>query len=1181
MGTRSAKLGDDSLLQNNIINGILESPANFQQLSQIINSRINSFNAQSKKHDKSEEQKASPIEDLAEFQDFHYFNRNTGQLLLITKDSAIEIDLKSEVIFPQESAVGYLAFKDIIAVGGVLNSNLTDSVFLISPSTQEVKKVAQLPKPCKQGQVHGYKNWVYYIGGLCEGENGLTQASLMRYNITQNLWQDLFRYGQDYKFNKIVNMGTCILGNKLLLVGGQRINSHKTLAGNKKIYSIDIERGFKVQIEGKLPQKILRPAMAAGSKQGIITGGISLNSNTLNRKSFRIGIKDDICSIVPIDDIGIDLFELYPSYYCSKYAIFISFPNVAIRMKSLTYWLGYQVTGKTSRLKLEFTKINPDKNESFSSIQSELIGEPPKKKLDEARSKKNSGLQKKKTPVDIEKKDIVEEHKGPISSPKLHLSEKKLVSKSLVKENIPYSLGKNALVEEHKDSISSPKPDCYGKSSASKILDKENTQNGIEKNDHVEEHKTSVLSPKQESSNKSLDFKTLDKENISDCLEKNEPVDDNKASVSRSSSPKPRSSEKSLDSKHLNEKNAPDSIGKDAQVDEKPPISKPSSPKPYSSEESSVSTPLNEENTPDSIEKDAPVEVKTPVSKSSSPKSHSSKNSSISMPSNEENILDNLENKASISKSSSSKSNSFKGIKDNKSNSHSHSSSYSNKYDEESSVSSSSSPKIEPTSNLLIEKEEYHSSNSNEKDPEEKEELHLSNNDVKNLEEKEEYLLSNSNEKDLEEKQKSHSSNSSEKDLKAKEESYSSDSSEKDLNEKEVEIKSQSLDSSNDDFSNKDHEILEQNEIKDIIPTPQPKIPEIFPEEKITTNNDKELESSSESNSSNDIIEPDKLSKTSKKRLSSRKSSSPEPLEAQSKPKKIQEPKKDVNSYDKNVEKNDGEKNTKLKIFEIPKRTEHSKVTQEPSNSKSLEPKDRKHSNLALGSVKPIKNPKIAEIHATNNKKANPGRDFQYFSNQASPVFLTDTIVPIRKFSISPTEKPKNLQLNIETPADFHFKAVDSTKKLNNPSQHPKNKNSDSSKPASNKDTISRASKPIPSCFADSPYLQPPFKIPKHNEILKSKLKLPRLKSLNRLNNKLLDHIIFPKGYLSSDNIHKARLDDFHRIKTENYQEVFDDYHRMRSENYQAVFNRPIPKSHVCFKLQTETSLFKPLVDKK
>ncbi|OMJ84428.1 hypothetical protein SteCoe_14435 [Stentor coeruleus] len=389
MGTRASKIFDSSLQQNNIINGILQSPINLEEFSQII--KINSLNPKSNKNNHSDEEKilASPIEDLADFQDLHYFNRKTGQLFLITKESITEVDLKNKMIFPQESAVGYLSSKDIIAVGGVFNSELIESVFIISLILHEVKKVADLPKPCKQGQVHGYKNWVYYIGGICKGDYGLAQAPLMRYNVNQNLWQDLLRYGQDYKFNKIINMGTCILGNKLLLVGGQRLSSNKTLAGNKKIYSIDLEKGLKVQVEGKLPHKILRPTIASGSKQGIITGGVSLASNTLNRKSFRIEIQNDICHLTPIDDICIDLFELYPSYYCSKYAMFISFPNIAIRMKSLTYWLGYQITSNNSRLKLEFPKINPDKNQSLSLIQSELIENHQRKTVDKISQKRN------------------------------------------------------------------------------------------------------------------------------------------------------------------------------------------------------------------------------------------------------------------------------------------------------------------------------------------------------------------------------------------------------------------------------------------------------------------------------------------------------------------------------------------------------------------------------------------------------------------------------------------------------------------------------------------------------------------------------------------------------------------------------------------------------------------------
>ncbi|OMJ77290.1 hypothetical protein SteCoe_23158 [Stentor coeruleus] len=390
MGTCSTRLDEATLKQNNIINGIVENPAQRDELVVLaqMNSKINPKKKVKKINEENLEEIQSSLEELAEFPDFYYINRTTGQMFLIKKDSTNEVILKNDMVLPQESAVGHLLSKDILMIGGVLKEKLVESVIFISITLQSTFKVAPLPKACKQGQAHEYKNWVYYIGGVCESDNGLTQAPLMRYNLKQDLWQDLFRYGEDYRFNRIINMGTCILGNKLLLVGGQRLNSKNTLSSNKKIFSINIEKGFKVEVEGKLPYKLLKPSIATGVKQGIITGGITVKSSKFNRKSFHISLKGDNCYLTPIGNIGIDLIEQYPSIYTSKYAMFISYPYIALRMKNLVYWLCYQVIGKTSRIKLEVPKIFPEYENSESSEESEIIENASKKHL-------NNGLEKK------------------------------------------------------------------------------------------------------------------------------------------------------------------------------------------------------------------------------------------------------------------------------------------------------------------------------------------------------------------------------------------------------------------------------------------------------------------------------------------------------------------------------------------------------------------------------------------------------------------------------------------------------------------------------------------------------------------------------------------------------------------------------------------------------------------
>ncbi|OMJ69258.1 hypothetical protein SteCoe_33073 [Stentor coeruleus] len=393
MGACTSKLDDSTVKKNNIINGLAETP-NYRH-NQVFKTTINLKDNQAslskpkistlKTQEKSlkSENKTNPpssTENLEYFPNFYYFNRPTGQLFLITKSSTTEILLKSDFHFSQESAICYLSSKSLIFIGGVFKTATLNIVSLIDLSLQKSFLKAPLPFACKQGQAHEYKNWVYYIGGICQSENFQIQSPLMRYSLQQDLWQDLGRYGEHYKFNKIINMGTCIMGNKLLLIGGQRITSKNSLASNKKIFSINLENGFKVQIEGKMPNKLLKPNIAAGKKHGIITGGISLSKGTFNRKSYCIIIKNDICKIQTIENLSFDIKELYPGFYCGNYVMFISYPYVAVRMKNLKYWVEYQVTGKTSRLVMEICK-DVENCESESSEESEKIENASKKSI--------------------------------------------------------------------------------------------------------------------------------------------------------------------------------------------------------------------------------------------------------------------------------------------------------------------------------------------------------------------------------------------------------------------------------------------------------------------------------------------------------------------------------------------------------------------------------------------------------------------------------------------------------------------------------------------------------------------------------------------------------------------------------------------------------------------------------
>ena len=369
MGACTTKLDEKTIQQNSIV----RSSAINQEIPNSISTASHPAKMIAPKLQLKLEMPSHAMNTLAYFPDFYYYDRISGKVLSITKSSSTEVILKVNFSFPQECAIGHLKDKSIMLVGGTIESVMVPVVALIYPSSTRAYELPHLPIPCKNGQIHEIGEWIYYIGGEAMGHKGLTQAPLMRFSFKLRLWQDLLKISEQFRFNRIVNMGTCVMENKLLLVGGQRKNKSGELKNSKKIYSIAVENDFKLELEAKLPIKIVRPSIATGLKHGIIAGGINTKTNLPNRCCFYIIVKDQIYNVYQMEDLSFDLTETYPTFYQKDYVMFISYPNLALRVKHVSNWIEYAITGKNTRtmnkIKIEKTAIN----ESQTSEESEMI----------------------------------------------------------------------------------------------------------------------------------------------------------------------------------------------------------------------------------------------------------------------------------------------------------------------------------------------------------------------------------------------------------------------------------------------------------------------------------------------------------------------------------------------------------------------------------------------------------------------------------------------------------------------------------------------------------------------------------------------------------------------------------------------------------------------------------------
>ena len=377
MGACTSKIDEPTLKQNSIIVG---NPANKQPLTKQNELLLDLSGYVPATESQENKNKNDP--NAWKLPEFYYFNRTTSQLLYLTEESSTEIILKTNCCFAQDSAIGYLSSKDIILVGGLVKSSLVALVVLISPSSQRAYELSYLPMPCTQGQVHEIGEWIYYIGGITKDSSGLRQAPLMRFNQKQNKWYDLYTYGEQYRFNQIINMGTCSVNNKILLIGGQRINSQGILKNSKKIYSISVDTDFSLEFVCKLPIKLLKPIVAAGSRHGIIAGGVLAKTNAPNRNCYCLMIKNNIVRAQKMESLDFDLTEAYPGLYNKSCALFVSYPFIAIRNKKFKNWIRFNFSKKNYRQMAEISKIPLEADlESHTSDESEKIENASKKSV--------------------------------------------------------------------------------------------------------------------------------------------------------------------------------------------------------------------------------------------------------------------------------------------------------------------------------------------------------------------------------------------------------------------------------------------------------------------------------------------------------------------------------------------------------------------------------------------------------------------------------------------------------------------------------------------------------------------------------------------------------------------------------------------------------------------------------
>ena len=286
---------------------------------------------------------------LSSIPEAFYFNRSTSKLMHLIGKKVSKIPLRYKFKLSPESAIGYISMKKLLIVGGSLNSLLLQSVVHIDLVENSVLVYPDLPIGCKEGQLHEIGEWIYYVGAQQQIQGSLEPAPIMRFSRKQKIWeiiQEQESAEDRFRFTSLVNFGSCVMENKIIIVGGQRMSKIGSLKSNKKIFALSVQSGFTLNEVGKMPVKVLRPIIAAGDKHGIIVGGIHPKTSEYNNACYYVSVKDQVFIVRSIEALTFPLTENYPPVYTREYALFLSFPKVAVRFKDKIGWAILEIRGQ-------------------------------------------------------------------------------------------------------------------------------------------------------------------------------------------------------------------------------------------------------------------------------------------------------------------------------------------------------------------------------------------------------------------------------------------------------------------------------------------------------------------------------------------------------------------------------------------------------------------------------------------------------------------------------------------------------------------------------------------------------------------------------------------------------------------------------------------------------------------
>lgn len=340
-----------------------------------------------------------------EIPELFYVHKKKSRVLHISQGVVSKLNFSRKLKIREDSAIGMLSRRKLLVCGGSDSAGcFTNTVILIDPIKLLSKFVNPLPCPCANGYLFEFTRWVYFVGGISEGDteddDAEVPAPLMRYDIRKHEWEVFndkakkktkTRFAEDYeeeekkessvKVSDLKLPTVFIHMGRLYFIGGSLRNKKGKFRKNSKIFSLDLnEEPFELKPEKfKLPKNLKNPICVSRGSDVLITGGVEKKEK--NTETWSMAFANKQVEFTQEPNFVLSDADKHPAAYTGVYTIVFNFPEIAFLKNKAKRWEKISIVQKTGK------KPTPELNKTVV-IEKTRVKEREKSAGNLARKKK-------------------------------------------------------------------------------------------------------------------------------------------------------------------------------------------------------------------------------------------------------------------------------------------------------------------------------------------------------------------------------------------------------------------------------------------------------------------------------------------------------------------------------------------------------------------------------------------------------------------------------------------------------------------------------------------------------------------------------------------------------------------------------------------------------------------------